>query len=53
MEFYGEERLRALIGSRAGSAATTTDAVLDDVLTFQSGRPRDDIAVVVLRVPLA
>ena len=53
MEFYGEERLRALIAGRAGSAATTTDAVLDDVLTFQSGRPRDDIAVVVLRAPLA
>jgi sigma-B regulation protein RsbU (phosphoserine phosphatase) len=51
-EFYGEERLRALIAGRAGSAATTTDAILDDVLTFQSGRPRDDIAVVVLRVPL-
>lgn len=50
-EFYGEDRLRALLVSRADSAATTTDAVLDDVLTFQSGQPRDDIAVVVLRVP--
>jgi hypothetical protein len=34
--FYGEDRLRALIASRADSAATTTDAVLDDVLAFQS-----------------
>jgi sigma-B regulation protein RsbU (phosphoserine phosphatase) len=50
-EFYGEDRLRALIASRADSAATTTHAVLDDVLAFQSGQPRDDIAVVVLRVP--
>jgi sigma-B regulation protein RsbU (phosphoserine phosphatase) len=50
-EFYGEDRLRALIASRADSAAATTNAVLDDVLTFQSGQPRDDIAVVVLRLP--
>jgi sigma-B regulation protein RsbU (phosphoserine phosphatase) len=50
-EFYGEDRLRAVIASRTDSAATTTDAVLDDVLAFQFGQPRDDIAVVVLRVP--
>jgi sigma-B regulation protein RsbU (phosphoserine phosphatase) len=50
-EFYGDDRLRALIARRADSAAATTDAVLDDVLTFQSGQPRDDIAIVVLRVP--
>jgi phosphoserine phosphatase RsbU/P len=50
-EFYGEDRLRALIARRAGSAATTADAILDDVLAFQSGQPRDDIAVVTLRVP--
>ena len=50
-EFYGEDRLRALIASRSDSAATTTGAVLDDVVAFQSGQPRDDIAVLVLRVP--
>ncbi len=51
MEFYGEDSLRTLIARRAESAATTTDAILDDVLAFQSGQPRDDIAVVVVRVP--
>jgi phosphoserine phosphatase RsbU/P len=51
LEFYGEDRLRALIGRRAGSATSTTAAILDDVVAFQSGQPRDDIAVVVVRVP--
>ena len=51
MEFYGEERLQALIASGAGSAATLTDAVLDDVLAFQSDQPRDDITIVAVRVP--
>jgi phosphoserine phosphatase RsbU/P len=51
-EFYGEDRLRSLIASQAGTAATTTDAVLHDVLAFRSSDLRDDIAIVVLRIPL-
>jgi sigma-B regulation protein RsbU (phosphoserine phosphatase) len=51
-EYYGEDRLRALLAGRVDSAAATAGAVLDDVLAFQSDQPRDDIAVVVLRVPI-
>ena len=51
-EFYGEDRLRSVIASQAGSATTTTDAVLHDVLAFRSSELRDDIAIVLLRIPL-
>ena len=51
-EFYGAERLDAALARRAGApAAEIAGGVLDDVMTFQRGVPRDDIAVVVLRVP--
>ncbi|HSP39681.1 MAG TPA: SpoIIE family protein phosphatase [Frankiaceae bacterium] len=50
-EFYGEERLLAAVRRGREAAATLVDAVLDDVLTFQAQDARDDIAVVVLRVP--
>ena len=52
--FYGEERLMARVGAAAAVAASAqdvADALVDDVLAFQAGTPRDDIAVVVLRVP--
>jgi len=49
-EFFGEGRLHASVaGSQA--AAVPAESILDDVLTFQGGRARDDIAVVVVRVP--
>jgi sigma-B regulation protein RsbU (phosphoserine phosphatase) len=54
-EFYGEARLVARIGANAGSDARSaealTDAILADVLEFQRGDARDDIAVVAVRVP--
>jgi sigma-B regulation protein RsbU (phosphoserine phosphatase) len=50
-EFYGEARLLAIAGQAHASAAEMTRELLDDVLTFQSGVARDDIAVVALRVP--
>jgi hypothetical protein len=40
-----------VIGASRSSARAVTDAVLDDVLGFQSGHARDDIAVLALRVP--
>jgi sigma-B regulation protein RsbU (phosphoserine phosphatase) len=51
-ELYGEDRLRAVL-SEGGldSAGTAAQAVLDDVLAFQAGTPRDDIVIVALRVP--
>ncbi len=50
-EFYGEERLvervRAL---RPRGAAAVAEGIVDDVVTFQDGLPRDDIALVVVGV---
>jgi sigma-B regulation protein RsbU (phosphoserine phosphatase) len=49
--FYGQGRLVRLAGDHRGDAAALTAAVLEDVLSFQDGVPRDDVAVVVVRVP--
>ena len=51
-EFYGEERLAERVRSRRGDgAAAVAEGIVDDVVAFQAGVPRDDIAVVVLAVP--
>jgi sigma-B regulation protein RsbU (phosphoserine phosphatase) len=49
--FYGEIRLAGALQRGAGSAESLVDGVLSDVLHFQAGYPRDDIAVVAIRVP--
>jgi sigma-B regulation protein RsbU (phosphoserine phosphatase) len=50
-ELYGEERLKALLEAcPATDAAGLARAIADDVLGFQEGLPRDDIAIVVVRV---
>jgi len=51
-DFYGEARLAATAARSLDSAEALTSAVLTDVLEFQAGRPRDDIAVVAIRVPV-
>lgn len=52
-EFYGEERLVALAARLAGrSANEVCDTIEQDVVNFQNGQPRDDIAVLVLGRPL-
>ena len=48
-EFYGENRL--LNSVVAESAAALVEAVLNDVVEFQGGDPRDDIALLAVRVP--
>lgn len=48
--FYGDERLSAVVDEHRGQAADVTGAILADVMTFQSGDPRDDIAVVTVVV---
>jgi PAS domain S-box-containing protein len=49
-DFFGEGRLRQLLGSWAGcDAATFARRIKEDVLDFQEGYPRDDLAVLVLR----
>ncbi|MDQ4031671.1 MAG: SpoIIE family protein phosphatase [Actinomycetota bacterium] len=49
-EFYGEERLAAAAARSVDSAEALTSAILSEVLEFQTDRPRDDIAVVTIRV---
>ena len=48
---FGETRLRRLLWGATGSAQTIADLVLHDVLTYQRDDPRDDIAIVVVKVP--
>jgi len=50
-EFFGEERLEEALERNAGSAKGLTERLLDTVLTFQDGLPRDDIVIVALQVP--
>ena len=50
--FFGEERLLNLLRSSADlSASTIADRIEAAALSFQENNPRDDIAVLVLRVP--
>jgi sigma-B regulation protein RsbU (phosphoserine phosphatase) len=51
-EFFGEERLVQVIASSCGSPRETAAALLDEVVRFQGGHPRDDIAIVAIAVPL-
>jgi serine phosphatase RsbU (regulator of sigma subunit) len=47
--FYGTERLTRLLRSSPGEPAdAVADALLDDVVTFQRGRLRDDVAILVV-----
>ena len=51
-DFFGEHRLRRLLAASAGEgldAAGLAGQVVEEVLAFQGGVARDDIAVVVLR----
>jgi phosphoserine phosphatase RsbU/P len=51
-EFYGDDRLVRSAAAAAGSTASDlAEHIVAEVLDFQDGFPRDDIAVVVLRVP--
>jgi sigma-B regulation protein RsbU (phosphoserine phosphatase) len=50
-QFYGEQRIASAVAACDGSAAALSTSLLADVLAFQGGTARDDIAIVVLRVP--
>lgn len=51
-DFYGEERLlKLLTASEGGGAAGVAAAIEADVVAFQNGLPRDDIAVVAVQAP--
>ena len=49
-EFFGEQRLRDAV-VRHHDAHNPAEDIVADVLEFQHGTARDDIAVVVVRVP--
>jgi len=49
-EFYGEQRLHQSIVLHSRTPLPA-EAILDQVLAFQQGRARDDIAIVAIRVP--
>ncbi|WP_454051109.1 PP2C family protein-serine/threonine phosphatase [Cellulomonas sp. Marseille-Q8402] len=51
--FYGIDRLVTVVDEHRGSAADVTDAILADVMAYQSGDARDDIAVVTVAVEAA
>jgi sigma-B regulation protein RsbU (phosphoserine phosphatase) len=51
-EFYGDQRLMSVVDTpRADVIHDLADRILADVLAFQDGQPRDDIAVLTLQVP--
>ena len=49
-DFYGDRRLRDLVAAHGGAPQELVDALLLDVLDFQRGKPRDDIALVALGI---
>ena len=50
--YFGEERLNRFLSAHAGDDATTiAEQLVGEVVAFQEGLPRDDIAVVVLKAP--
>lgn len=50
-DFFGEHRLTTSAASAVNSASELVAHLLDDVLQFQAGNPRDDIAIVAVTVP--
>ena len=51
-EYYGEERLAAVLSASASQHPDViAGRVVEDVVAFQGGEPRDDIAVVVISRP--
>ena len=50
-EFYGDDRLRELLAACAGCpAADMAERIETSVMAFQDGSPRDDIAILVIRI---
>jgi sigma-B regulation protein RsbU (phosphoserine phosphatase) len=48
---FGERRLQRLVRDAEGSAQHIAEVILQNVLAYQADDPRDDIAVVAVRVP--
>ncbi|HYO61856.1 MAG TPA: SpoIIE family protein phosphatase [Actinomycetota bacterium] len=51
-DFFGEERLRSLVARHNDAdAPSIARQIVDEVVEFQAHQPRDDVAVVTLKVP--
>jgi sigma-B regulation protein RsbU (phosphoserine phosphatase) len=50
-EHFGEQRTRAQVAALGPDPAALTSGLLAEVLSFQHDEPRDDIAVLAVRVP--
>ena len=50
-ELYGDGRLATVLAAHSRSVSALLDGLLEDVMRFQSGQPRDDIALVTVAVP--
>ena len=50
-DFFGEARLLELVASTPDSAREAAELVLNEVVAFQAGHPRDDIAIVAIAIP--
>ena len=50
-ETYGEDRLLASLDAHRADAASAVEGLVADVVDFQRGVPRDDIAVLAVGVP--
>ncbi len=49
--FYDDDRLSTVLRRGTKDAASLVAGVLEDVLRFQEGQPKDDIAMIALHVP--
>jgi sigma-B regulation protein RsbU (phosphoserine phosphatase) len=49
-DFFGEQRLADAVARHQGSASSLCHGVLDDVMGFQRGVPRDDVVVLAAQV---
>ena len=50
-ELFGDARVADVLRTGGDSADAVVDDLLGQVLDYQAGSPRDDIAIVTLRVP--
>jgi sigma-B regulation protein RsbU (phosphoserine phosphatase) len=51
-DFFGEDRLRSLVAQHDDEdAPSIARHIVDEVVEFQAAQPRDDVAVVTLKVP--
>jgi phosphoserine phosphatase RsbU/P len=50
-DLYGDRRLVEWLGSHPGTATERSAGLLEEVLAFQGGVPRDDIVILAVGVP--